>query len=67
MGFATGDIVKAVIPRGKYAGTYVGRVAIRHRPSFRLNGIDVHPKYLTILQRGDGYEYSYRAAHSPSQ
>lgn len=66
MGFATGDIVKAFIPKGKYAGVHIGRIVIRHRPSFRLNGFDVHPKYLTILQKGDGYEYSYRATHSPS-
>ncbi|WP_067936840.1 RNA-guided endonuclease IscB, partial [Alicyclobacillus kakegawensis] len=57
MGFRTGDLVLAVVPRGKYAGTHVGRIAIRHRPSFRLNGFDVHPKYLTLLQRGDGYAY----------
>lgn len=56
-GYRTGDWVRAVVPRGKYAGTHVGRVAIRHRPSFRLNGFDVHPKYLTLLQRADGYEY----------
>ncbi len=67
MGFATGDIVKAVVPKGKYAGVYVDRIAIRHRPSFRLNGFDVHPKYLTIIQRSDGYEYRYRVAHSSSQ
>src|SRR5208283_2750863 len=29
-GFMTGDIVKAVIPRGKYRGTHFGRVSIRH-------------------------------------
>ncbi|MBE3557560.1 MAG: RRXRR domain-containing protein, partial [Firmicutes bacterium] len=58
MGFRTGDMVRAHIPQGKYAGTHVGRIAIRHRPSFMLNGFDVHPKYLTILQRGDGYAYS---------
>jgi len=46
LGFQTGDIVKAVIPKGKYAGVHIGRVAIRYRPSFRLNGFDVHPKYL---------------------
>jgi 5-methylcytosine-specific restriction endonuclease McrA len=57
MGYRTGDLVRAVVPGGKHAGVHVGRVAIRHRPSFRLNGIDVHPKYLSILQRGDGYEY----------
>jgi len=58
MGFRTGDLVRAHIPRGKYAGTHVGRIAIRHRPSFRLNGFDVHPKHLKLLQRGDGYAYN---------
>jgi len=57
-GWQTGDLARAVIPRGKYAGVYVGRVAIRHRPRFRLNGIDVHPKYLELLQQADGYEYA---------
>lgn len=67
MGFATSDIVEAVVPKSKYAGIHIGRIAIRHRPSFRLNGFDVHRKYLTILQKGDGYEYSCRVAHSFSQ
>ncbi|QUL99439.1 MAG: HNH endonuclease [Candidatus Fermentithermobacillus carboniphilus] len=67
MGFRTGDLVKAVVPRGKYVGVHVGRIAVRFRPSFKLNGFDVHPKYLTVLQRDDGYECEYRAAHSPSQ
>jgi 5-methylcytosine-specific restriction endonuclease McrA len=57
-GWQTGDIARAVIPQGKYAGVYVGRIAIRHRPRFRLNGIDVHPKYLKRLQGADGYDYS---------
>lgn len=61
-GFQTGDIVAASIPSGKFAGAHVGRVAIRHRPSFRLaadNGavFDVHPKYLRIIQQADGYAY----------
>ena len=60
-GFRTGDLVRAVIPKGKYAGVHVGRVTIRTRPSFRLNGIDIHPKYLTLLQRADGYAYAYAA------
>jgi len=57
MGFQTGDLVRAVIPAGKFAGTHVGRIAIRYRPSFRLNGFDVHPKYICLLQEADGYEY----------
>ncbi|MBI2569472.1 MAG: hypothetical protein HYV63_20865 [Candidatus Schekmanbacteria bacterium] len=58
MGFATGDLVRAVIPTGKHRGVHLGRVAIRHRPSFKLHGFDVHPKYLTLLQKADGHEYA---------
>lgn len=57
-GFQTGDIVRAVIPTGKHAGTHTGRLAIRHRPSFGLNGFDVHPKYLICLHAADGYNYT---------
>ena len=58
LGFKTGDIVRAVIPKGKYEGVHVGRITIRHRPSFRLNGFNVHPKYLNLLYKNDGYEYA---------
>jgi 5-methylcytosine-specific restriction endonuclease McrA len=54
LGYATGDIVKALAPKG----TYQGRIMIRHRPSFRLGKVDIHPKYLRRLQRADGYEYT---------
>lgn len=57
LGYQTGDIVRAVVPSGKYAGVFVGRVTIRQRPCFRLNGRDVHPRYLTRLHRADGYTY----------
>jgi 5-methylcytosine-specific restriction endonuclease McrA len=60
-GFQTGDIVKANIPSGKFAGQYSGRIAIRFRPSFVLQlatqKFDVHPKYLKTLHKADGYEY----------
>ena len=56
--FRTGDLVKAVVPGGKYAGTHVGRMTIRSRPSFRLNGIDVHPRTLMLIGRTDGYAYA---------
>jgi len=59
MGFQTGDIVKAAIPKGKYEGTHSGRIAIRFRPSFKLNGFDVNPKYLRISQKADGYAYEF--------
>ena len=61
IGFVTGDMVKADILSGKYAGKYTGRIAIRFRPSFMLllreKRFDVHPKYLRTIQRADGYEY----------
>ena len=56
-GFQTGDIVLATIPEGKYTGLHIGRVAVRNRPSFRLNDFDVHPKYLKVLHHADGYSY----------
>jgi len=56
--FRSGDMIKATIPIGKHAGVQVGRVTIRQRPSFKVNGIDVHPKYCQIVQRIDGYAYS---------
>lgn len=52
--------------RQQLLGTHVGRVAIRARPSFALSTaafekpFDVHPKYLTILHRNDGYVYKQR-------
>lgn len=59
MGFQTGDLVKAVIPKGKYAGTYMGRIAIRFRPSFKLTAadesFDIHPKYIRAIHKADGY------------
>lgn len=60
-GFQTGDFVKADVPTGKFAGQYVGRIAIRFRPSFVLQSpsqkFDVHPKYLKTIHKADGYEY----------
>ncbi len=66
-GWQTGDLVRAVIPQGKYAGVHSGRIAIRFRPAFRLRGFDVHPRHLTRLQRADGYACTTRKeeAHSP--
>jgi 5-methylcytosine-specific restriction endonuclease McrA len=57
-GFRTGDLVKATVSSGKYRGVHVGRVTIRTRPSFRLNGIDVHARTLRLIQRADGYAYA---------
>lgn len=57
-GFQTGDMVKAVVPTGKKAGTHLGRVAIRCTGSFWVGRVDgINWKYCSLVQRADGYEY----------
>lgn len=56
-GWRTGDIAVASVPSGKNAGTFAGRVIIRHRMSFRVRSASVHPKYLLRIHRADGYDY----------
>jgi 5-methylcytosine-specific restriction endonuclease McrA len=53
LGYRTGDVVKAITPKG----TFEGKIAIRHRPSFRLGKVDIHPKYMRCVHQADGYEY----------
>jgi hypothetical protein len=62
-GFQTGDMVKATVTKGKKAGSYSGRVAVRASGSFNIqtrNGLvqGVSHRYCTVVQRGDGYGYS---------
>lgn len=71
-GFQTGDMVKAVVPTGlKQAGEYLGRVAVRSRKKFDIrtkSGLvkDVWYKHCRLIQRGDGYLYSYKERDSLS-
>ena len=58
LGFRTGDVVRATVPSGKVVGSHTGCVTIRQRPSLRINGHDVHPRYCTHLHKGDGYAYA---------
>ncbi|MFZ5649464.1 MAG: HNH endonuclease [Bacillota bacterium] len=58
-GFQTGDIVRAVVPRGKFAGVHIGRLSVRAKGIFKLNGVgDVSHKYCTVIHRKDGYAYA---------
>lgn len=58
-GYATGDLVKAVVPRGKRQGTHTGRVTVRARGYFNVGPTQgVSHKYCSLLQRGDGYAYT---------
>ncbi|MFI5800277.1 RNA-guided endonuclease IscB [Streptomyces sp. NPDC051677] len=64
-GYATGDLVRAVIPSGKYAGSWTGRVAVRSTGRFNIRsgrGIaqGIHHRYIQLLQRADGYGYITR-------
>ena len=64
-GFQTGDMVRAIVPKGPKAGEYLGRVAVRSRGYFDIktkNGLvkDIGYKYCQIVQRSDGYLYSYK-------
>ena len=68
-GFQTGDMVKAIVPKGlKKGGEYLGKVAVRSSGKFdiqikiktktkTIEGIG--HKYCHIIQRGDGYLYNY--------
>ncbi len=62
LGYCTGDTVEAVTPKG----TFQGRIAIRHRPSFRLGKVDIHPKYMRRVYQADGYSYEKGIAVLPS-
>ena len=61
-GFQTGDIVKAVVTKGKKVGNYVGKVAIRLTGSFNIstnNGLvqGVCYKFCKRIHAKDGYSY----------
>ncbi|WP_308120462.1 RNA-guided endonuclease IscB [Streptomyces bambusae] len=62
-GYATGDLVRAVVPTGKKAGTHTGRVAVRATGSFNITTRHgtvqgINRKYVRLLQRADGYAYT---------
>ena len=65
-GFQTGDLVRAVVPNGKYAGVHTGRVAVRASGRFAVQAgtgkIEVGHGHCRLLQRNDGYEYRLRKA-----
>lgn len=68
-GFATGEMVRAVVPSGKKAGTHLGRVLVRATGYFdisstggRITGISA--RYCHLLHRNDGYSYEKGGRHS---
>ncbi len=69
-GFQTGDMVRAVVTKGKKLGTYVGRVAIKTDGYFKITGAfgmveGIHARYCTPMHRNDGYAYRNGEAALP--
>ncbi|MEU1786669.1 RNA-guided endonuclease IscB [Streptomyces sparsogenes] len=65
-GFRTGDLVRAVVPAGKKAGTHTGRVAVRATGRFNITTAHgtvqgIHHRHTHLVQRADGYAYTTRA------
>lgn len=62
-GFQTGDIVKAIVTKGKKIGSYIGRVATRSTGSFNIStkaGLvqGISHKDCKIIHHKDGYAYA---------
>lgn len=62
-GFITGDAVRAVVPKGKYAGSYIGRVSVRSSGSFAIRTTEgtipaVWHKHCVRVQRGAGWYFT---------
>jgi len=69
-GFQTGDMVKAIVPKGKNRGTYHGRVAVRTSGSFNITTAHgtvegIGYRYCQAIHRSDGYSYAKGAAAFP--
>ncbi|MFB2977626.1 RNA-guided endonuclease IscB [Microseira sp. BLCC-F43] len=63
-GFQTGDIVKAVVTKGKKVGGYFGRVSCRATGCFDISTKDgrvqgISHKYCQVIHRKDGYTYCF--------
>lgn len=62
-GFTTGDIVKLVMTKGKYAGTYIARLAgIRTTGTLDIKTaagmVGASWKNFQLIQRNDGFDYA---------
>jgi len=62
-GFQTGDMVKAAVPKGKYQGTHIGRLAgVRAGGSFDIRTksemVQSRYKHCQVIQHADGYGYT---------
>ena len=63
-GFQTGDIVRAVVTKGKKIGDYLGRVAVRSSGSFNISDKSglvqgVSHRLCSLVHKKDGYGYTF--------
>ena len=63
-GFQTGDMVRAILPTGKFTGTHVGRLTVRESGVFEMKTpkgkiSPVRYKYCKSIHRNDGYMYAF--------
>lgn len=61
-GFQTGDLVRLMQPKGKYAGMHLGRLASIRKTGILdiktiMGKISASWKHFTLIQRADGYAY----------
>jgi 5-methylcytosine-specific restriction endonuclease McrA len=68
-GYQTGDLVRAVVPKGARAGTHVGRVLARASGYFDLSTkagrqAGISYRYCRPIHRNDGYSYQNGARHA---
>jgi 5-methylcytosine-specific restriction endonuclease McrA len=68
-GFQTGDLVRAMIPKGTFQGTHRGRVAVRARGTFVVQtpdgNVEANWKHCKRLMPNDGYTYQQKKAAIP--
>ncbi len=62
-GLQTGDLVRAVVPRGSKQGTYVGKVAVRASGSFNITTKQgtvegISHRCCVVVACSDGYSYT---------
>jgi hypothetical protein len=63
-GFVTGDLVRAVVPKGEKQGTYLGRVRVRATGTFDIVTKDkvvagVAHRFCRVVQRGAGFGFGW--------
>jgi hypothetical protein len=63
LAFSPGDIIRAILPTGKFAGTHVGRLTVRATGVFEMvtqlgKVSPVRAKYCLAVHRVDGYSYT---------